>query len=166
MRNLFSPLAAAVLALAALTTAGTAHAAGKVEVLYIDPDKFSDIGIDTLDRERALRVLDQHFGKMGERLPDGQELRLEISDIDLAGAIDMGMARGSSVRAFVGGRDGPQIRFRYRLRAGTTELKTGEADLSNPKYAENRRTFYQGSAELSHERRLLDDWFSKTILTP
>jgi len=145
----------------------SASAAGNIEYGFVNPENFTDLGIDAVDRTRVLRVFEEHFDKMADRLPDGQVLRLEFIDIDLAGTMDMSMKRGGRpVRVVNGGGDAPQITLRFSLRANGTLLKAGVAELVNPKYLDNRRPYYLGSNELPHERRLLDDWFTKTILAP
>ena len=64
---------AALLPLALLAaTALPAAAAGKVEVSFIEPDKFADAGRSSLDRERTLKTLGDYLQALGSELPDGQ----------------------------------------------------------------------------------------------
>lgn len=132
-------------------------AAGTVEVIYVHPDSYTDLGETQEGRDQALVVLTEHLQKMADRLPQGQRLRLEITDIDLAGSPNPALAE--NVRQFSGGGDRPQIRLRYQLRAGEQTLKSGEANIYNVNYLQHRRPTYQGVRELVHERRMLDDWF-------
>lgn len=160
----FHHLAVAFACAAAATAAG---AAGNIEYGFVNPERFTDLGIETVDRTKALRVFEEHFEKMADRLPEGQVLRLEFLDIDLAGTLDMSTKRGGMlVRMLNGGRDGPQIKLRFSLRSNGTLLKSGDVELANPRYLDNRRPYYLGSSELPHERRMLDDWFARTILAP
>jgi Protein of unknown function (DUF3016) len=141
---------------------GPARAAGKIEVVYVDEDSFSDLGGSVNDRQQALRTLSEHFKKMAERLPDEQGLRLEITDIDLAGTLNPTL--GVNVRQYTGAGDRPQIKLRFALWSGEKMLKLGEANIFNVNYFQNRRTYYQGKSELPHERRMLDEWFDANIL--
>ena len=157
-------LLAALVCGAVMTSAG---AAGDIEYGFVNPEKFTDIGIEEIDRAKVLRVFEGHFEKMAERLADGQILRLELIDIDLAGSMDMSSRRGGRpIRVVNGGGGAPQIKLRFSLRANGTLLKAGDVELVNPKYMDDRRPYYLGSSDLPHERRMLDDWFAKTILAP
>jgi len=154
-------------ALACGAAIASASAAGNIEYGFVNPERFTDLGIEAVDRNKALRTLEEHFEKMADRLPDGQVLRLEFLDIDLAGSLDMNLRRGGTpIRMLNGGRDAPQIKLRYSLRANGALLKSGDVELVNPNYLDNRRPYYLGSNELPHERRMLDDWLTKTILAP
>jgi Protein of unknown function (DUF3016) len=79
---------ALVVAALALLAAGAAQAVGRVEVRYVQPERFSDAGFGAVERERTLKVLSQHFDRLAQRLPDGQLLQVEVTDVDLAGEVD------------------------------------------------------------------------------
>ena len=65
-----------------------AQAAGSVEVQWLDPAQYSDAGRSAIDRERVTRILGDHLQKLGRLLPDGQVLKLQVTELDLAGAIE------------------------------------------------------------------------------
>lgn len=153
-------LRSAALMLLALAPAWTL-AAGTMEVVFVHPDSYTDLGETQDGRDQALVVLTEHLQKMAERLPQGLRLRLEITDIDLAGSPNPALAE--NVRQFSGGGDRPQIKLRYLLRAGEQTLKSGEANIYNVNYLQHRRPTYQGVRELVHERRMLDDWFDSNF---
>ena len=56
-------------------------------VLQVACERFTDVGFATIDRERTLQSLTQHFEALGRRLPDGQTLRVEVLDVNLAGEV-------------------------------------------------------------------------------
>jgi len=66
----------AALATTAVLLGGPAHAAATVEVRYVEPNTYTDIGHSSWDRERALKALSAHLQKLGQALPDGRYLLL------------------------------------------------------------------------------------------
>src|SRR5687767_14299106 len=85
-----------------------AHAAGQVEVSYVKPEEFRDAGRGAIDRERTMATLTQYLQQLSKRLPDGQTLRLEVTDIDLAGEIHPSL-RLNDLRVLRGGADWPHL---------------------------------------------------------
>lgn len=79
------------IALLALFMVPLATAAASVEVVFKDPEKFSDASLDSPGYERGadpyvMKELRSYIQKLGERyLPPGQQLQIEIRNIDLAG---------------------------------------------------------------------------------
>ena len=158
-------ISTALLAAAILGCAGTlsAHAAGQVEVSYIKPDEFRDAGRGSVDRDRTLAALTQYLQRLSRQLPAGRTLRLEVTDLDLAGEIYPN-ARLNDLRVLRGGADWPHIRMRYTLLEGGRTLKSGEARLSDPGYMFSSRVLAAADSELAYEKRMLKDWFEQTIL--
>jgi hypothetical protein len=149
--------AAAGLACAALA-AGPALAAGQVELRYTQPEQFTDIGLGHYDRSHNLRILGEHFMRLGQALPDGQVLELEVTDVDLAGRIEPHQPH--ELRVLRGSADWPHISLRYTLKAGDTILAQGEEQLSDPSYMFPRRRALEHQP-LPYERRMLEAWFKE-----
>ncbi len=158
------PLPSLLPALACLLTAALitspARAAGEVELRFVQPEQFTDIGLGHFDREQNLRVLREHVQRLGETLPDGQRLEIEVTDVDLAGRIEP--HRPDQLRVLRGSADWPQITLRYTLKAGDTTLAQGDEHLSDPSYLFPRRRATEHQS-LPYERRLLDVWFKERI---
>lgn len=164
MRPTRRPLwTAAVAALSsALLAPLAAQAAGQVQVKWIDPDKYADAGRGALDRERTLKALGEHLQSLGQRLPEGQTLSLEVTDVELAGEIDPFFRLHQDVRVLRGQTDWPRISLRYTLSEGTRTLASGAADLSDPNYLyRGLRVSQRG--ELAYEKRMLDDWVASLV---
>lgn len=142
-------IAAATLA---LLTFGHAQAAGQVEVNWVEPEKFSDIGFGYGERASALRALGEHITLLGRQLPDGQTLRIEVTDINLAG--EKKFAPSHDVRVLRGRADWPTMQLRYTLRDGGRELKAGQARLADMGYLFSLRSDAYG-----YEKRMIDNWF-------
>lgn len=147
--------------LAALFLASTllpAGAAGSIEVSYVKPEQFTDIGFPTWEREQTLKVLSEHFEILGRKLPDGQTLRVEVLDINLAGEVRQ---RGfNEVRTLLGRADWPQMTLRYALADGSGTLKAGEDQLADMNYFFSHLGVAQANQSLPYERRMLDRWFA------
>ena len=150
MRTSFRSLitAATLLCAAAMQPA---HAAGSVEVQWLEPAQYSDAGRSNVDRERVTQILGQHIQKLARLLPDGQLLKLQVTDLDLAGEIDP--FRWRDLRVLRGGADWPRMSLRYVLSAEGRTLKSGEAQLQDMGYSFNRRT-----EDLGYEKRMVELW--------
>jgi hypothetical protein len=78
-------VAAAFILSAGLMPVSDAWARGQVQVSFTQVDRYADAGIDAVERERNLKVLAEHMQGWSSRLPDGQQLDIEVLDVDLAG---------------------------------------------------------------------------------
>jgi len=137
--------------------ASPARAAGTAEVRFVEPERFTDAGRGAQDREQALAVLAAHLQQLAQRLPDGQRLRVEVLDVDLAG--EQRLRLGHEVRVLRGAADWPQIRLRWTLEQGGSTLKSGEERLSDLGYLSHRATAGASEGGWPHEKRLLTQWF-------
>jgi len=136
-----------------------AQAAGRVEVAWIEPASYRDAGPTPWERERVLQTLGAHLDQWSRALPDGQTLRLEVTDLDLAGEIRPFFWHDT--RVLRGGADWPQMSLRYTLQAGGRTLKRGEAQLSDMGYQFARR-----SETLGYEKAMIDRWFRQEFSAP
>jgi len=133
-------------------------AAGTVEVSWVQPETYSDAGRSVVDRERTMKSLGEYLTQLGRQLPDGQTLKLEVLDVDLAGEIEpMGW---HDVRILRGRADWPHMTVRYTLQGGGQTLKAGEAQLSDMNYFAFQHGLGKYGSELAHEKRMIAQWFS------
>ena len=152
---------AALAAALALGAAGAASAG--VTVNYVDSDKFSDLPFTSWEREDVLRQLSDHFTKLGARLPAGQDLAVEVLDVDLAGREYPSRRAGGDLRVLQGSADWPIIELRYTLSAGGQVLDSGKVRLADMMYMDRPVRGFD-SDPLRYEKRMIDEWFDKTIL--
>ncbi len=148
-----TPTLALTLSLAALC----ASAAGRVDVSFDEPRKFSDAGRSAIDTERTTQTLAEHLQRLGKRLPDNQTLRVEVLDVDLAGRV-IPRPR-ADVRVLNGGADWPHIKLRYTLTADGRTLKSGEETLSDLNYLGTPQRSADGN--MPYETRMLTQWFEQ-----
>jgi len=150
-------------AVAGMLALGAGMASAEVTVNYVESDKFSDLPFSPWEREGVLKQLSEHFAKLGERLPQGQDLAIEVTDIDLAGREYPSARSGRDLRVMKGMADWPTMKLRYSLTQDGKVLKGGEARLSDMSY-QQRISRFSDSDGLRYEKRMIDDWFDATIL--
>lgn len=155
-RAIVKVTATALLALAA----GTA-CAGDVIVNYIQPDSFSDIPTGG-EREETLRALTAHFVKLGAKLPPGQNLRIDVQNIDMAGSERPSGAR-TDLR--VTNRSAwPSIDLHYTLESNGQVISSGDAQLRDTAFLDRPNRYFNHDT-LRYEKRMVDSWFEKNILS-
>jgi hypothetical protein len=150
------------LALAGLLALVAGSASAAVTVNYVAPDKFTDLPFVTWDREETLKELTEHFTWLGKSLAPGQDLRIDVLDIDLAGRMIPNARMGRDLRILSGRADWPRIELRYSLEQNGQVVRSGEAKLSDMSYLDHT-TRYFDSEPLRYEKQMIDDWFEKNI---
>ena len=159
-RHLRNLLAAALL----VATAGAASAG--VTVTYQAPEKFRDMPFSQVDREELLRQLSEHFATLSKDLPPGQDLRITVKDIDLAGRIEPARWNfNNDIRLLRGGADWPTMQLSYVLEENGQVLRSGEASINNMMYL-NRLNRYSSGDLLRFEKQMVDEWFKRDISEP
>ncbi|MEX5748372.1 DUF3016 domain-containing protein [Massilia sp. X63] len=151
-------------ALAAVLALGAAGAASAgVTVNYVDSDKFADVPFAPWERKEVLDELARYFAELGKSLPAGQDLTVDVTDIDLAGR-EYPTSRGTrDLRVLQGGADWPIIELRYALSANGQVIRSGTAKLSDMNYLD-RASRLSDNDSLRYEKRMIEEWFDKTIL--
>ena len=80
------------IALIGLTTlsfgAMASVAQAQAEVSFVKPENFSDIGFNSSDRTTAMKQLEDHFKALAARELPGKQLKIEVTDVDLAGELE------------------------------------------------------------------------------
>ena len=135
-----------------------------VQVEYIQPERFTDIGETfpggTKRRDANLDELRRHIERRAQRvLGDGQRLQVSITDIDLAGKTEPWHPRMPDTRIV---RDvyPPRIDLRFTLTdAEGKVLSSGERHLRDFMFMSSGRG--HSSDPLRYEKVLLDDWIER-----
>jgi hypothetical protein len=159
MRNLFNWRALA--APAAFAALGCSAAWAGVTVTFVEPDRFVDVPFSLHDRDDALKRIEAHFAKLGATLPAGQDLKVEVTEVDLAGTEYPGRG-GRDLRVLKGMADWPRIEFKYAIESAGKVLKSGTASVKDMNYL-NRHNRYPRDEPLRYEKRMLDDWFQSEL---
>ncbi|WP_408733492.1 DUF3016 domain-containing protein [Pseudomonas sp. LS1212] len=165
-------MSGATLALLMIATSGQSLAATNkaVEVNYKNPESFRDASLSTTGYERGadefvMKDLRSYMEGLGERyLKPGQQLQIEVRDIDLAGRYEPWRTNASQVR-FMRDITWPSINLHYVLKQNSQVLKQADAQLSDKFYLQRpgRATH---SDRLYAEKAMLDDWFRTQFAHP
>ena len=155
MHHLIRPAVIAMLAL----TASTASAA--VTVTYVNTEKMTDVPRFETDRKSMEINFREFFEELAKKMPEGQDLKVEILDIDLAGDVfprvpirDVGVTKGSY--------DFPRIHLRYSIEQDGKVLRSGERELADRNYQLNVNSYR--NEMYNYEKQMLSDWFKKDVL--
>jgi hypothetical protein len=151
------------LALAGLLALGAGAASAGVTVNYVDSDKFSDLPFAPWERKEVLDDLAGFFGELGKALPPGQDLKVEVTDIDLAGREYPNSRSGRELRILKGGADWPIMELRYTLTSNGQIVASGQEKLTDMNYL-NRINRLTDGDRLRYEKRMIEEWFNKAIL--
>ena len=148
-------------AAALLAAAGAASA--DVTVNYVKPDDFVDMPRSPQDREQVLRDLSRHFASLGKELPAGQNLKVTITDVDLAGWLEPRRWAMDDIRIMRGGADWPTMNVTWTLEQNGQVVKSGTDTLKNMMY-QQRLNRYSSSDPMRYEKQMMDDWFQKSVM--
>jgi hypothetical protein len=125
-----------------------------VVVSFPGTEPHTDAGYPAPQAKGTRGEIARHLVSLGARyLKPGQELRIEVLDINLGGRVRY--AAGSDVRVMRGG-DWPQIRLRYELDTPGESPRKAEELVSDPEYLRGPQT---DPSALAREKRMLDEWF-------
>lgn len=149
--------------IAALLMAASSLASAGATVTYADFAKMIDVPRDQSDRESMQADLLEHFNTLAARLPAGQELKVEILNMDLAGDVFPRVAI-RDVRVFKGRADWPRIELRYSIEQDGKVLRSGHSEVSDPNYMMGINRY--SNDVYRYEKKLLDAWFRKEIDPP
>jgi hypothetical protein len=156
MRSMTKSLLAAAVLLA------SSAAWADVSVSFVKPEEFADVPRNSIDRDRTLKDFSDYFATLNKKLPAGQDLKVEILDIDLAGRL-WPRRTGDDIRVMNGGADWPHIHLRYTLEQNGQVLRSGDEHISNMMY-QQRINRYSDGDPLRYEKQMLDEWFDKNIV--
>jgi Protein of unknown function (DUF3016) len=151
------------LALASLLLLAAGSAAAGATVAYTHPENYADMPYASRDRDQVFRQLNAHFAMLASRLPAGQELKVEVLDLDLAGQIKPTHGGAYDLRIVRGRADWPRMHLRYTLEAGGQMLVKGDEHLGDLSYT-NRINRYPTDDPLRFEKQMIDDWFTQKIM--
>ena len=132
------------------------------EVRFSKPDQYTDVPFNPQDRDDVLKELSRHFEKLGASLPPGQTLKIEVTDVDLAGRENPSLRAGQEIRVMNGRVDWPRMRLHYVLEQDGKVIRSGDAALSDMSYL-TRINHYFSNEKLRYEKLMIDDWYANTF---
>jgi len=138
----------------------------RIDVEFVKPEGFSDIypsGRTGTKREldgtlEALRKIVVDAGS--KALKTGDELKLEVLDVNLAGDYPPSQSLSREIRV-MRNIDWPSMKVRYTLKRDG-KVTNGEALISDMSYLMSGSSC-PGSEGLCYERRMVERWFRKDL---
>lgn len=143
---------------------------GRIDVRWQDPAQFSELRFSG-NRSEARRgdwivQIAQYVRKRAEkRLPGGQRLDVEITDIKRAGYYEPWIRAGTDVRVV---RDiyPPKIDLNFRLQSADGRvLAEGTRKLRDAAFMQ-RSTGISDQDPLRYEKAMIDRWITRDVLAP
>jgi len=133
--------------------------AAGVTVSFPAPERHPDAGYPAAQAQGTRGEIARHLEALGARhLKPGQELRIEVLDINLAGRVRHNAT--SDVRVMRAG-DWPQIRLRYELETPGEATRKAEEVVSDREYLRGPQNNLDA---LAREKRMLDEWFRERFV--
>ena len=151
-------------ALAAVFALGAGAASAAVTVNYVNMEQFADLPSTDWEREEVLKGIADYIKKLGEDLPAGHDLTVNIYNVDLAGREYPGTRASGDMRVLEGKSDWPLIELQYSLSANGQVVDSGTASISDVSYMNRLMKRSQETDRLRYEKRMLQAWFKKTFL--
>ncbi len=157
-------LTTTLLALCTIVSLQSVAYAATSEVTWTDYEKYRDIhpgnGSRKHFRESTFKNFEKHFAKLAENLPEGQVLKIEVTDVDLAGDTHVG---GINRMRIVKDIFFPRMNFSYQLvNDDGSEVLSGKVELKDMNFMMTGSLRYRHDS-LGYEKKMLDDWFGDTF---
>lgn len=138
--------------------------AGVANVEWSNSDDYRDIrpANETKKRfkERTFKALEAHLVKLAEQLPEGFQLKLKVTDIDLAGNVEFG--RTQPIR-IVRQMFSPSMDFEYQLLDAKNEVvKSESVELKDMNFLSHLNK-YKSRDSYAYEKLMLDKWFENVM---
>ena len=159
--------ALAVLAVLAAPVAAPMTAMAGVDVTFTAPEKFTDASPrgnkNARETQRAMDQLSQYMTKQATRyLKPGQDLKIEVLDIDLAGRVEWWRTIFYDVR-LMRDIDSPAIKLRYSLSENGTTLASGEEWMRDLGYLMGINVTLGSQDSLKYEKAMIGTWMRNRL---
>ena len=152
--------------LAGLCMAAAGAAMADVTVNYIDADHYTDLPRQTVPREAALDEFTQHFQRLSMTMPAGEELVIDVLDIDLAGHGRPTRNAAEDIRIVTNSvADWPHVVLRYTLSEHGKVVDSRTVELTD-RVETDELHVYPAGLRYPRDMRLLDSWWHGTFQTP
>jgi len=138
--------------------------AASSEVTWTDYKSYRDIREGNEGRkqfrERTFKSLEKHFAKLAATLPEGQTLKFDVTDVDLAGDTNVaGINRTRIIKHMYS----PRMNFSYELLdADGKVIQADEVVVKDMNFMSGSNLKYRNES-LGYEKKMLDDWFKDTF---
>lgn len=145
------------------TVADETESVSNVEVTWEDPKSYSDIRPSNESRvrfrNRVMRDLGEYFEELAATLPEGQQLSITVTNLDLAGQVWPTFGSGMDVR-IIREIDIPRMTFSYSLSENNQVIKSAEVSLKDMAFMNRGGTIHTNDL-LRYEKVMLKRWFDE-----
>ncbi len=129
-----------------------------VQVSFVKPESFADIKDNSGFRdEDVLKGIEEHLLAQARKYLPGRDVRIEVTDVDLAGHVEH-FPRVSNWVRVMRTVTLPSISLNYEVREGGKVVRQGQALLRDMNYQDGFNGYFS-SDRLRHEKRMMDRWF-------
>jgi len=156
------------MALGLLLSGVALQAVASVEVEFVKPAEFRDIGnrwSGFRDVEDGIKNVSAALKERGElALKPGQDMKITVTAVDLAGDVHP-VGRSMEMIRVVKPLYRPSMEFSYVITEAGKTVREGKADISDMNFMDRFNQYFSGDA-LRYEKPMLDEWFSKEFGLP
>jgi Protein of unknown function (DUF3016) len=163
-----SPARSSSTVAAILLVASAAAAAGeRVSVVFVDPERFTDVKDAAMSSDRGTRAILDDLARFvrerGEReLPPGLTLEVRVTDVDLAGEFEPWRGPQFERVRFMREIHWPRIDLEFRVKdAEGRVVRDGKRSLADPNYL--TRSLRVSDDRLRYEKDLLAEWLRQEL---
>jgi len=136
--------------------------AGAAQVNWHQPDKYTDIepvtGTKQKFRQRIFNQFEQVFAGYSAQLAEHDQLKVTVTDLDLAGEVDYNFGVNQDLR-IVKAIYWPALKFSYQVIRGGSPILTEEVSLRDMGFLERSRRTHR--SEIYYEQKMLDRWWKQ-----
>lgn len=149
------------LALVALLSSA---AQADVQVNFVRPESFSDTKDNNGFRQpEVLKDLQAHLVSQFEKRLPGRDVRIDVTDVDLAGEVEPFVWRGQWLRV-MRSVTSPSIELSYQVLDGGKVVQEGKTRLRDMNYQDGFNAYSSGDT-LRYEKRMIDRWIQREFAT-
>ncbi|WP_026376313.1 DUF3016 domain-containing protein [Aestuariibacter salexigens] len=143
----------------------------KLDINWENPKEYSDVRPSNESRsrfrDRTLASLEKYIGELSNDLPDGFQLKMNVTDIDLAGQVwpasFVGLGNGGTDVRMIKRIDIPRMDFSYELvDANGKVVKSEQVDLKDMSFQDRFNPLFDDDP-YRYEKNMLREWFKKTF---
>ncbi len=151
-----------------LMTALALSSQAAIELSFENPQGFRDFKVGTRSGEAVANMFRNEFERTAERrfsnwIPEGHTLKLNITDVDMAGEIQPWRNRDHADIRYIERIYPPSISFEYTLiNADGDEVKSGQERVRDLAFDFNVSRPQQNTT-FHHEIALIDSWLRNNI---
>lgn len=144
---------------------------GRVNIEWQNPKSYTDIRPSNQSKKRfqeaTFKKIEKFLEKLAGKLPEGQKLKMTVTDLDLAGHVwpghMAGMNNTQDIRV-IKRVDFPRMNFSYTLVDENGKmLKSGEEKLKDMSFQSHNLGRIHSDG-LRYEKNMLEHWFKKTLV--